>query len=274
MRRTRAFTLVELLVVIGIIVFVIGILMPVLVTARRRTQELSCVMNLRALGQAMGEYTRQTRYYPGYSPNYHNGGPSVAVLIWQVRLRQMMGGKSEPAERLFHCPAREDDGFDFVRDAESWPGRKADASHIGFGYVVGEPVLQTYLYGTSSSPKRYFSYGLNAMGCGPEGLGYYREGGFYQEVPARLVKVPSQMIAIAETQVGEAFAFQASVGPGQGAPHTDPAGAIHRGGTNVLFCDGHVMWHRLADITNLDGVDSAEHWSQVSPMWNASHRVR
>ena len=107
-RCPGAFTLVELLVVIGIIALLIAILLPSLGRAREQSQRVACLSNLRQLGTAFVMYTNANR---GSFPR-----PAVDMrfedwIYWhsgrnldESRLTPYMSsnGKFNPA--FFRCP--------------------------------------------------------------------------------------------------------------------------------------------------------------------------
>ncbi|MEO8137687.1 MAG: prepilin-type N-terminal cleavage/methylation domain-containing protein [Betaproteobacteria bacterium] len=75
---SRAFTLVELLVVIGIIAVLIGVLLPALNKARQQSQSVACLSNMRQLGQGLVMFAQE---HKGYLPKgWFNARPAITGL--------------------------------------------------------------------------------------------------------------------------------------------------------------------------------------------------
>jgi len=95
MRRTNrdAFTLVELLVVIGIIGILAALLVPTISKAKSRAQQRHCASNLRQLSLGLQVYVTDNHVYPLFNPFF------VAVA------REGLGISSDYARGVWRCPS-------------------------------------------------------------------------------------------------------------------------------------------------------------------------
>ena len=124
-KRGSAFTLVELLVVIGIIAVLIGLLLPALATAREQSRSVQCLSNLRQLAVAAQNYiVLNDGYYP---PAYYGAenwdfspvsGKIIPGMLWM--------GRTDV--RIQQCPS-----FDGKSNtlADPYTGYNYNTSYIG-----------------------------------------------------------------------------------------------------------------------------------------------
>jgi prepilin-type N-terminal cleavage/methylation domain-containing protein len=130
----KAFTLIELLLVIGIIAVLLGLLLPAVMKVREAANRMHCANNLKQLGLALQLYENNHRKFPpgqviGPLPQAgvtqavaHGWGPYILPYIEQEALAEGYRwdlSNTDPANQpvvttqlnVFQCPSAEPDRF-------------------------------------------------------------------------------------------------------------------------------------------------------------------
>lgn len=226
--RASAFTLVELLVAIGIIAVLAALLFPTAASMRERSQGAGCLQNLRKIGQGINQYTAENG---GFFPP-HWGETANNTLTWYGFIAPYVNGwdgnLTTPMGKEFFCPA--DLRF---RNGQTYTSTSANCVGMSYGY-------------------NYFLLTQNA--------------GFQN--PLRSVGVPnlSKLVLVCDiptigsSQTGAplpGFMGQFLLYPG-----LPVLGNRHGGGScNLVFGDGHVESRNARRMANPDEEFDYANWS-------------
>jgi prepilin-type N-terminal cleavage/methylation domain-containing protein/prepilin-type processing-associated H-X9-DG protein len=164
MRKYRAFTLVELLVVIGIIALLIAILLPVLASARRQSNSVKCLSNLRQVGAAFFLYATENK---GYWPvAVEEAGDDIYHVPEEHRWPDLIAPYVTGAKQLQYNNLEEIRQNSVIWGCPEWvktemnSGSFADKVRVGYGmnffctYWDGEKTI-CYLYNNAADPSPY-----------------------------------------------------------------------------------------------------------------------
>ncbi|MBN2138890.1 MAG: type II secretion system protein [Sedimentisphaerales bacterium] len=247
----KAFSLVELLVVISIIALLMGILMPALAAARSGARELVCKSNVRQLLLAnIGHASDNDGFYVAAASDMWSG---PGLHRWHGVRKSL----SEPFEaaggplasylaggQVKQCPER----VDFIR-SDDWAA-SFEKGCGGYGYNM------TYIGSRT----------WNGVGSGIDGF----KAAYERTARATEVAKPAQTVMFADTAMskdGKSYIEYSFAEP----PYTVYGGKVmtsfymspsihfrHRGRANVGWVEGSVESREMADVelASVYGVDS------------------
>ncbi len=126
MTRKKAFTLVELLVVITVIGLLIGLLLPAVQAARESARRLQCGNNLRQIGIALTMYVDSQGTSGVFPDAAQLPDPSITS---KPSLREVLNPYIEKNAAVFHCP-----NDTSSRNTDNSPNSQSYFARFGISY--------------------------------------------------------------------------------------------------------------------------------------------
>ena len=262
--QRRAFTLVELLVVIGIIAVLVAILLPALNRARDQANTTQCLSNLRQIGAAIANYAAENRAYlvPGrYDATTYPANPGAAELEnWatllvnggylptppQVKSQNTAWTDTSFGTSVFRCP----NGMNNRGDISGMPNPKTPIDPLGSVF--------TRLQSASTGTRVDTWYGINGWTATPTSseINAFARWPF-TDIPAPGSTLHQKLHKMTDFRdsAGLVLIFDGYYWAQQDAENVN---CRHKNWTqcNLLMADGHAQTINVTDLTG--GIQPAQ----------------
>jgi prepilin-type N-terminal cleavage/methylation domain-containing protein/prepilin-type processing-associated H-X9-DG protein len=250
--RRPAFTLVELLVVVGIIAVLIAILLPAMARARDQARRTQCMAQLRNMGQSIWMYAGENK---GKIPQHASTGPQpywlwdVAFPTRDAMVKPPQEGQILPAggaRQVLYCPSFAEQNVDELWQFDSNKDGTPDFTVLGYVFMgfrpdPANPKTTTFPQMTVGSR----SYIETLRPPAPPVTTPPIAPALAARWPTKSSDVEVAADAVITDKVGPVVTKWSAQG-GWSQPHltTHMRGAFPAG-SNILFLDSHVEWRQF-----------------------------